>query len=291
MLHRSGPAGNGPGLDISLAFIFHGQRYGPAVPAGLGYATALPVIRCMRNIRLHVAQPLVEGTEFPLPAQAGEHATRVLRLIAGDPLSLFNGDGCEYPAVILAVGKREVMVRVQSRRVLHNESPLSLTLAQGVARGEKMDMIVQKATELGVARIVPLLTERSEVKLDAARAGKRLAHWQAVAASACEQSGRARLPEILPALPLSAWLADLADDGALRLALLPEATNSPRELRFGAAGGLLVIGPEGGIGDRDIGALTAAGFSGLRLGPRILRTETAGLAALAALQAMHGDFR
>lgn len=243
----------------------------------------------MRTIRIHADLPLAPGAELSLPAQAGEHVARVLRLVAGDPLTLFNGDGNDYPASILAVGKREVVVRIESRQPLHNESPLPLTLAQGVARGEKMDLIVQKATELGVARIVPLLTERSEVKLDAARAEKRLAHWQAVAASACEQSGRARLPKITPALPLSTWLGSLAEDGALRLALLPEATQSSRELRFSAAGGLLVVGPEGGLGERDTGALTAAGFSGLRLGPRILRTETAGLAALAALQALHGD--
>lgn len=243
----------------------------------------------MRNIRIHVGQPLAIGTELPLPAQAGEHATRVLRLVAGDPLTLFNGDGCDYSAAIVAVGKREVVVRVDAKQALHNESPLSLTLVQGVARGEKMDMIVQKATELGVVRIVPLLTERSEVKLDAARAEKRLAHWRAVVASACEQSGRARLPEITPALPLSVWLQSLADDGALRLALLPEAEQSSRELRFSARGGVLVVGPEGGLGERDISALRAAGFGGLRLGPRVLRTETAGLAALAALQALHGD--
>jgi len=243
----------------------------------------------MRTIRIHADLPLMPGSELSLPAQASEHVARVLRLAAGDPLTLFNGDGSDYPASILAVGKREVTVQIDSRQELHNESPLSLTLAQGVARGEKMDLIVQKATELGVARIVPLLTERSEVKLDATRAEKRLAHWRAVAASACEQSGRARLPEITPALPLSAWLDSLIEDGALRLALLPEATRASRELRFAAAGGVLVVGPEGGLGDRDIRALTAAGFEGLRLGPRILRTETAGLAALAALQAMHGD--
>ena len=243
----------------------------------------------MRNIRIHVDQLLAVGAELPLPAQAGEHATRVLRLVAGDPLTLFNGDGCDYPSVILALGKREVIVRVEARHVLHNESPLSLTLAQGVARGEKMDLIVQKATELGIVRIVPLLTERSEVKLDAVRAEKRLRHWRAVAASAAEQSGRARLPEISPALPLPQWLDGLDADGALRLALLPQATRSSRDLRFTAAGGLLVVGPEGGLGERDIRVLTAAGFDGLRLGPRILRTETAGLAALAALQALHGD--
>jgi 16S rRNA (uracil1498-N3)-methyltransferase len=243
----------------------------------------------MRTIRIHADLPLIPGTELSLPAQAGEHVARVLRLVAGDPLTLFNGDGSDYPASIVALGKREVTVRIDSRQELHNESPLALTLAQGVARGEKMDLIVQKATELGVVRIVPLLTERSEVKLDATRAEKRLAHWRAVAASACEQSGRARLPEITAALPLSAWLDNLADDGALRLALLPEAARASRELRFTAAGGVLVVGPEGGLGERDISALTVAGFDGLRLGPRILRTETAGLAALAALQALHGD--
>ncbi|WP_426700647.1 16S rRNA (uracil(1498)-N(3))-methyltransferase [Rhodanobacter sp. Col0626] len=243
----------------------------------------------MRTIRIHADLPLDPGSELSLPAQASEHVARVLRLTAGDPLTLFNGDGNDYPASILTVGKREVTVRIESRQILHNESPLPLTLAQGVARGEKMDLIVQKATELGVVRIVPLLTERSEVKLDSTRAEKRLAHWRAVAASACEQSGRARVPEIIPALPLATWLGNLDTDGALRLALLPEASRTSRELRFDASGGLLVVGPEGGLGERDIAALTAAGFDGLRLGPRILRTETAGLAALAALQALHGD--
>ncbi|HEX8777941.1 MAG TPA: 16S rRNA (uracil(1498)-N(3))-methyltransferase [Rhodanobacter sp.] len=244
----------------------------------------------MRTIRIHVDQPLAAGAELALPAQAGEHVARVLRLVAGDPLTLFNGDGADYATTILAVGKREVRVQVQGREAVPRESPLRLTLAQGVARGEKMDLIVQKATELGVVCIVPLLTERSEVRLDPARAEKRLAHWRAVAASACEQCGRASLPEILPTQTLPAWLATLADDGALRLALLPEAQSSARELRPGGSGALLVVGPEGGLGERDTVALHDAGFRGLRLGPRILRTETAGLAALAALQALHGDF-
>jgi 16S rRNA (uracil1498-N3)-methyltransferase len=243
----------------------------------------------MRTIRIHVELPLAPGAELALPAQAGEHVARVLRLAADDPLTLFNGDGNDYPATIQSVGKRSVVVRVDSIQPLANESPLALTLAQGIARGEKMDLIVQKATELGVTRIVPLLTERSEVKLDAGRAEKRLLHWRAVAASACEQSGRARLPEIVPARPLESWLAELPADGALRLALLPEAGISARQLRFTNAGGLLVVGPEGGLGERDVQALEVAGFLGLRLGPRILRTETAGLAALAALQALHGD--
>ncbi|CAM0997900.1 16S rRNA (uracil(1498)-N(3))-methyltransferase [Rhodanobacter sp. Root179] len=243
----------------------------------------------MRTIRIHLDQPLSVSAEIALPAQAAEHVGRVLRMNAGDPLTVFNGDGSDYDATIVALGKRDLRVRIDAKLSVQNESPLPLTLAQGVARGEKMDLIVQKATELGAVRIVPLLTERSEVKLDPARAEKRLAHWRAVAASACEQCGRARLPEITPAQPLAGWLAGLADDGALRLALLPEGARSARELRFGAAGGLLVIGPEGGLGERDINALTRAGFEGLRLGPRILRTETAGLAAMAALQALHGD--
>jgi 16S rRNA (uracil1498-N3)-methyltransferase len=243
----------------------------------------------VRTIRIHVDQPLLPGTELGLPAQAGEHVARVLRLGEGAPLVLFNGDGNDYAAVVVQVGKREVRVRIDGVRAVANESPLPLTLAQGVARGEKMDMIVQKATELGAACIVPLLTERSEVRLDPARAEKRLEHWRAVAASACEQSGRARVPAILPARPLQAWLAGLPGDGALRLALLPEAGQSLRSLVFPPAGGLLVVGPEGGLGERDVTALESAGFTGLRLGPRILRTETAGLAALAALQALYGD--
>lgn len=243
----------------------------------------------MRSIRIHVEQPLAIGSELDLPTQAAEHVARVLRMAPGAPLIVFNGDGHDYDAVILAVGKREVSLRVERSRDVDNESPLRLTLAQGVARGEKMDLIVQKATELGVVRIVPLLTERSEVKLDAARAEKRLAHWRAIAASACEQSGRARIPEVEPAQPLQAWLDDLADGGTLRLALLPEGTQQARALDFSDAGGLLVVGPEGGLGERDVAALVNAGFAGLRLGPRILRTETAGLAALAALQALHGD--
>jgi 16S rRNA (uracil1498-N3)-methyltransferase len=243
----------------------------------------------MRTIRIHVDEPLPLDSELNLPAQAAEHVARVLRMNAGDVLVIFNGDGYDYTATIVSVGKRDVRVHVDAREHVDNESPLRLTLAQGVARGEKMDLIVQKATELGVARIVPVFTERSEVKLDAARAEKRLQHWRAVAASACEQSGRVRIPEVMPAQPLQAWLESLAGDRAQRLALLPEGTLRARDMHFGAMGGLLVVGPEGGLGDRDVAALREAGFQGLRLGPRILRTETAGLAALAALQALHGD--
>ena len=243
----------------------------------------------MRTTRIHIEQPLAVAAELALPQQAAEHIARVLRMNAGDMLTVFNGDGYDYAATLISIGKRDVLVHIEDREQISNESPLKLTLAQGVARGEKMDLIVQKATELGAARIVPVFTERSEVKLDASRAEKRLLHWRAVAASACEQSGRGYVPEICPAQTLQDWIKRLADDGAPRLALLPEGTLRARELRFGQAGGVLVVGPEGGLGDRDVACLQDAGFQGLRLGPRILRTETAGLAALAALQALHGD--
>ena len=243
----------------------------------------------MRTIRIHIERPLAAGTPVALPEQAAEHVARVLRMSAGDPLVLFNGDGHDYAATIVEAGKRQVTVMVESATAVQRESPLPLVLAQGIARGEKMDLIVQKATELGVSAIVPLVTERSEVKLDGDRAAKRLAHWQAVVASACEQSGRAVVPAVAAPQSLSGWLESLADDGALRLALLPEGTRRPRELSPTAAGALLVVGPEGGLGERDVAALAAHGFGGLQLGPRILRTETAGLAAIAALQALHGD--
>lgn len=243
----------------------------------------------MRTIRIHADMVLAADTQCVLAGQAGEHVTRVLRLVAGDALVLFNGDGCDYAGTIIGTGKHEVRIQLRAAQSIANESSLKLTLVQGVARGEKMDLIMQKATELGVAHIVPVLTERSEVKLDAARAAKRLSHWRAVVASACEQSGRARLPHVCAALPLSNWLGTLSDDNALRLALLPGGGATARSLEFGSAGGLLVVGPEGGLGAQDLAALDEARFYGVRLGPRILRTETAGLAALAALQALHGD--
>ncbi|QDE40721.1 16S rRNA (uracil(1498)-N(3))-methyltransferase [Luteibacter pinisoli] len=243
----------------------------------------------MRSIRIHVDQPLAPGQEIILPSQAGEHVARVLRMQAGDPVVLFAGNvAVEFDATLSAVGKREVVALVGEARVLDNESPLELTLAQGVARGEKMDLIVQKATELGIARIVPIITERSEVKLDAARAEKRLLHWRAVAASACEQSGRAKVPVVAPAVALGAWLASLDDAGPVRLALLPEGDTRPADLAL-AGPAIVAIGPEGGFGERDRAALAAARFTGLKLGPRILRTETAGLAAIAMLQALYGD--
>lgn len=244
----------------------------------------------MRTVRLFVDTPLATDTEVVLPATAAEHAVRVLRLRAGDAVTLFNGDGHDYRAVLSEAHKRAVTATVQKIDAVASESPLPLTLAQSLARGEKMDLIVQKATELGVSRIVPLQTERCEVRLNASRAGKRLQHWRAVAASACEQSGRARLPEITGVQPLQSWVDTLSADGGRRLALTPGDGHRPRELGSLPEGAMLVVGPEGGLGPRDLEILRQGGFESLLLGPRTLRTESAGLAALAALQALYGDF-
>jgi 16S rRNA (uracil1498-N3)-methyltransferase len=243
----------------------------------------------MRTIRIHVEAGLGAGIEFALPGQAAAHVARVLRLRAGDPLVLFNGDGRDYAAELVAVGPREVRARVLEAQANGSESPLPIVLAQALARGEKMDWIVQKATELGVAGIVPLVTARSEVKLDESRARKRLEHWQAVAISACEQSGRARVPAIAPVQPLRTWVESL-DGPAARLALLPEGETTPRGLGAPAGGAVLAVGPEGGFDEADVSLLRGAGFRGLALGPRVLRTETAGTVAIAALQALYGDW-
>ncbi len=243
----------------------------------------------MRLTRCHVDQPLQADAELVLPDAAAHHLTRVLRLREGDACVLFNGDGCDYDAQLSAVGKREARVRIVARRELHNESPLRIVLLQGIARGEKMDLILQKATELGVAGFVPVLAERTEVRLDAERGAKRLAHWQEVIASACGQSGRARVPALQPPRPL-AEAAGLLDAASLKLTLDPHGKHRLPTLQVPPAMDVVVaIGPEGGWSPRDRDTLAAAGFSGLQLGPRVLRTETAGLAAIAALQARFGD--
>ena len=242
----------------------------------------------MRLTRIHVGLALSAGAEFALPEAAAAHLARVLRLQVGDACVLFNGDGHDYDARITVIGKREARAEIDAARRVDNESPLRITLLQGIARGEKMDWILQKATELGVTRIVPLVTERTEVKLDAERAARRRAHWEAVLASACEQCGRNRLPRIDEPVRLVQWVTTLDDDAGLRLALDPDGDVNARELVPGTQV-TLAVGPEGGLSDHDLAALAQAGFRGLRLGPRILRTETAGLAALAALQVLHGD--
>ncbi len=242
----------------------------------------------MRLTRCFVDAGLKPGARVALPESAAAHLTRVLRLREGDACVLFNGDGRDYAATLASVSKREVAAEVSAAAPVASESPLRIVLLQGMTRGEKMDLILQKATELGVAAVVPVNSERSEVKLDADRVEKRVAHWRSVVVSACEQSGRATVPEV--AAPVALADAARSADAALKLTLDPEGEHALSALSAPSPASVAIaIGPEGGWSPRDRELLRAAGFAGLKLGPRVLRTETAGLAAIAALQARFGD--
>lgn len=244
----------------------------------------------MRTVRHFVDCALAEGSRIALPEDAVAHLVRVLRMGVGDPITLFNGDGFDYPARISSLSKKSAEAQVTAQCEVGNESPLRLTLAQGIARGEKMDLILQKATELGVARIAPVITERTEVRLDGERAAKRMLHWRGVVTAACEQSGRACVPVVLEPQALASFAAN--EVPGLRFILDPLADKGIADAGIGVDQPVtLLIGPEGGLSERDRLVLRAAGYQGLRLGPRILRTETAGLAALAAINAIYGDWR
>ena len=244
----------------------------------------------MRLTRIYTEQALTPGAIAQLSAPTSTHIIRVLRMTVGSTLSLFNGDGYDYQAMILAIGKHDVSLRIGPCHAPHNESPLRLTLAQCLIRSDKMDLVVQKATELGVTRVVPLYSSRSTLKLDASRVQKRLSHWRGVAISACEQSGRAKVPQLEPVQSLTTWSAARTDDTALRLVLTPAASTPIKTLPLPAtASAIITIGPEGGFSNDELETMHQAGFHAVRLGPRILRTETAGLTTLAVLQALHGD--
>ncbi len=241
----------------------------------------------MRTTRIYVDLELAAERELVLPAAQSTHLLRVLRLRPGAALTLFNGRGGEYAAELIGADKSGARLALRAHAALERESPLRLTLLQGIARGERMDLIVQKATELGVQRIVPLSCEFSVVRLDPANRRRRSEHWRAVAIAACEQCGRNRIPEIEP-------IGDFAEvcgasDGELRLMLLQHAPDSLAALAAGASRRRNLIGPEGGLSGREQLLAQRCGFQACRLGPRILRTETASLAALAALQACAGD--
>ncbi|MEJ2344178.1 MAG: 16S rRNA (uracil(1498)-N(3))-methyltransferase [Gammaproteobacteria bacterium] len=244
----------------------------------------------MRVPRIHLPQPLAAGAAIELTAAAAGHVARVLRLKPGDPLVLFNGEGGEYSAHVEDAGRGRTVVRVGEFAARESESPLSITLAQAISRGERMDYTIQKAVELGVRAIVPLITERTVVQLKGERREKRRTHWQRVAASACEQCGRNRVPHVESPVQLTAWLAQL--DGQLTGLLLdPDADAGMRRLQTAQSAFALLSGPEGGFSEQEVAAARRAGFIGVRLGPRVLRTETAAVAALASLQALWGDYR
>jgi len=236
--------------------------------------------------RIFVEQPLIAGSCMDLPDEAARHVGQVLRMRSGESLTLFNGDGSEYEAVIETSDRRKVSVQVGEQQVVDRESRLAMTLAQCVSKGDRMDYTIQKAVELGVTSILPLLSMRSVVKLDGERWEKKLDHWRGVVTSACEQSGRTRLPPVAPVQKLDAWLPTSSE--GLRLVLAPTAAVSLKTLSP-AMSVTLLVGPEGGLSDEEIARALRAGYTGITLGPRVLRTETAGVAALAALQALWGD--
>jgi 16S rRNA (uracil1498-N3)-methyltransferase len=243
-------------------------------------------------IRIYFSGELQAGRQCVLPLPQAHHAVRVLRLKAGDTVVLFNGDGAEYAAVIVDAGRDRLALDVTARAAVDRESLLAVTLAQAVSGGERMDYTVQKAVELGAAVIQPLIAERSVVRLQGERAAKRAEHWQAVVVASCEQCGRNRLPRVLPLLPIDAYLAGQAArrDGELRLMLSPRSTRGLHDLERPAGAIVLLAGPEGGFSPPEEHAAERAGFVPARLGPRVLRTETAAIAALAAMQALWGDF-
>ena len=241
----------------------------------------------MRLTRSHIDLELRVGDEIDLPEDVAAHLLRVLRLQVDDACVLFNGDGHDYDARITVIGKREARAEITAARRADNESPLRITLLQGIARGEKMDWILQKATELGIARILPASSDRSEVKLDAQRADKRLAHWRGIVVSACEQSGRATVPDVAAPQSLAQAAAMREGRGFILDPFAEASLSSLQGVELLAC--TIAIGPEGGWSPRDREQLVAAGYEGLRLGPRVLRTETAGIAAIAALQAACGD--
>jgi 16S rRNA (uracil1498-N3)-methyltransferase len=243
----------------------------------------------MSSPRFFCDLKLGPGAQLQLPKNAAHHAAKVLRMEAGDTVTLFNGDGHDYRADILRVHHGDVAVKITGATLVERESPLQVTLAQAISSGERMEFTLQKAVELGVAAIQPIAAERSVVKLSGDRAEKRREHWQNVVISACEQSGRAVVPQVAPILSLSDWLG-LRQEFALKLLLSPTAEHTLHTLPVSAGDFCLLIGCEGGLSPAEQQTAESCGFIPTRLGNRVLRTETAALAALAAMQTLWGDF-
>ena len=242
----------------------------------------------MRITRVHVDAPLTPDTDLQLPEAAAYHVARVLRLREGATITGFDGRGHDYPSEILLVKGDEVRVRVGAPIAGLPESPLRITLVQAVSRSERMDWTLQKASELGVRTIVPVLSSRSVVRLDERQAEKKTRHWQAIVAAACEQCGRSVVPEVRVPQDLGRYLGSGAREGQ-RFVLSPTGPASLAGLSSVGPRVELLIGPEGGLDDTELERASAVGFAPVRLGPRVLRTETAGIVALTVLQSLWGD--
>ena len=243
----------------------------------------------MARTRLYIDANIGPGAAHEVDADRARYLTRVLRLRSGDTINVFDGAGNEYLATLTRIAKNSATISVGKPVETSVESNLRVHLVQGVSRGERMDFVVQKATELGVKRITPVLTEYGVVKLDDARAAKRRDHWQKVAASACEQCGRVRLPLVDTPVSLKNWFGAPPEQVDTQLILKPDADTPLCGIGAPATKICLLIGPEGGFSDDEYDDATIAGFEAVSLGPRILRTETAATAALAILQSKWGD--
>ena len=238
--------------------------------------------------RFFTAQPLVGQELIDLPEKVAHHLVTVLRKKPTEKLILFNGDGYEYHASIEQIRKKQVSVRIHQYTEVDTESRLNITLAQGISKGQKMDMTLQKAVELGVNRVVPIMNERSTVQLKADRIESRMAHWQQVIISACEQCGRNRLPELITPMSVEDW--SHTDNSDHKLLLSPRAEHSLSSVVVKPNESIsLMVGSEGGLSDHEIEQLMQAGYRNIQLGPRILRTETAALVMLSLCQAQWGD--
>lgn len=241
----------------------------------------------MRTIRIYQAGPYSLGESLDLSPTASQHVGVVLRMQPGDELTLFCGNNREYSARIACVNKKKVTVLITDVYEINRESSRPIHLAQAISKGDRMEWAIQKAVELGVTSITPLFTEHCVVKLDETRLAKKQAQWQAIAVAACEQSGRTMVPMIHPASSYATYLQNC--NASMKLVLHPRAAISWREYTFTAGDIALLIGPEGGLSDAEISQAQSHGFQTLCLGPRILRTETAAIAALSVLQAVAGD--
>ncbi|MGX5172841.1 16S rRNA (uracil(1498)-N(3))-methyltransferase [Aliikangiella sp. IMCC44653] len=245
----------------------------------------------MRTHRFYLNDELSLGLALKLPKEVSHHCIQVLRYKAGQTLCLFNGDGYEYTATIEKIEAKQAWVTITQAEQQLSESPLNLHLFQGIAKGDKMDLIIQKSVELGVKSITPVFSERCNVKLDHKRLEKKMLHWKKVLISACEQSGRAIIPALQPPLTLNS-AASLPATGQTTIYLEPTADSSlsqihkPKDAPHGIN---LFVGPEGGLSDSDIAILKSLGAVGVSLGPRILRTETAGFCCISILQSQFGD--
>ncbi|MBW8182585.1 16S rRNA (uracil(1498)-N(3))-methyltransferase [Shewanella nanhaiensis] len=241
----------------------------------------------MRIPRIYQASPLQIGNQVELDDEPASHIGRVLRMNAGEQISLFNGDGHEYLSEITSASKKNVSVKVLSSTLNESESPLHLHLGQVISRGDRMDFTIQKSVELGVNTITPLFSERCGVKLSGERLEKKIQQWQKIVIGACEQSGRSRVPEIRPAMTIEAWSAEQTD--ATKLNLHPRAAHGIGGLSLASPTVRLLIGPEGGLSEAEIMMTEQYQFTDVLLGPRVLRTETAALTAISALQLRFGD--